>query len=143
MLPNTDNSGRRISSVSDNSRTASSSRQHTTRRVTGKTAAVAAAAAASTMLLLVFVQTSLLVGVLRAPAGAVAESSSYHRAKTYMAEISAPLPNIHDEDDGDNEDDDDEDDDEDDESSTFGDDDDYDPSYRDVVMQKYDPSMWI
>ena len=26
----------------------------------------------------------------------------------------------------------------------FGeDDDDYDPAYRDVVMQKYDPSMWI
>mmetsp|Transcript_8951 Transcript_8951/g.21832 ORF Transcript_8951/g.21832 Transcript_8951/m.21832 type:complete len:338 (-) Transcript_8951:452-1465(-) len=38
-----------------------------------------------------------------------------------------------------------EDDEEDDEtSSIFGDDnDDYDPSYRDVVMQKYDPSMWI
>lgn len=25
----------------------------------------------------------------------------------------------------------------------FDDDDDYDPSYRDVVMQKYDPSMWV
>lgn len=37
-----------------------------------------------------------------------------------------------------------EDEDEDDETSIFGDDDgDYDPSYRDVVMQKYDPSMWI
>lgn len=30
------------------------------------------------------------------------------------------------------------------ESAAFGDDDDdYDPEYRDVVMQKYDPSMWI
>ena len=45
----------------------------------------------------------------------------------------------HDNDDGDDEDDDDEDS----SSSIFGDDDDYDPHYRDVVMQKYDPSMWI
>ena len=38
-----------------------------------------------------------------------------------------------------------EDDDQDDEApGIFGDDnDDYDPCYRDVVMQKYDPSMWI
>lgn len=35
-------------------------------------------------------------------------------------------------------------DDDDDASASFGDDhDDYDPLYKDVVMQKYDPSMWI
>jgi hypothetical protein len=45
--------------------------------------------------------------------------------------------------DHDDDDDDDDDDDEDTSSSIFGDDDDYDPHYRDVVMQKYDPSMWI
>ena len=45
--------------------------------------------------------------------------------------------------DHDNDDGDDDDDDEDSSSSIFGDDDDYDPHYRDVVMQKYDPSMWI
>jgi len=48
-----------------------------------------------------------------------------------------------DDNDDDDDDEDEEDDDDDEESSTFGDDEDYDPSYRDVVMQKYDPSMWI
>jgi len=50
---------------------------------------------------------------------------------------------VEDNDEDDDDDEDEEDDDDEDESSTFGDDEDYDPSYRDVVMQKYDPSMWI
>lgn len=57
-----------------------------------------------------------------------------------------PSFDVDDKDDDDNkdeDDDDDEDEDKDDELSTFGDNDDYDLLFRDVVMQKYDPSMWI